>query len=147
MRERQASLPAGIGGRKMAPRGTPSSGTVLLPPPEQWVTGFLSQPSDFFRSSSPPFALAGAWIFAGGTAGALLLITGIRGVVRTYRRTATGPSDPYDIVRDWAAGRREAFFDRELSLLGASAGDKEREEFVASTYAAWWGGSSSASTN
>lgn len=94
-----------------------------------------------------PFALAGAWIFAGGTAGALLLITGIRGVVRTYRRTATGPSDPYDIVRDWAAGRREAFFDRELSLLGASAGDEEREEFVASTYAAWWGGSPSTSTN
>jgi len=94
-----------------------------------------------------PFALAGAWIFASGTVGALLLISGIRGVVRTYRRTATGPSDPYDIVREWAAGRREAFFDRELSLLGDAAGDKEREQFVASTYAAWWDGSSSTSAN
>ena len=90
-----------------------------------------------------PFALVGAWIAAGGAVGVLLLFAGIRGVIKTYRRTANTPADPYDIVREWASERREAFFERELALLGEHASAEERERLVASTYSLWWGENSS----
>lgn len=94
-----------------------------------------------------PFALVGAWIFAGGALGVILMVVGIRGVVRTYRRNTASPSNPYDIVREWADQRREAFFDRELSLLGEDASDAERDGFVARTYSAWWAENAATAAN
>jgi hypothetical protein len=87
-----------------------------------------------------PFALGGWLIGAGGVAGLTLMILGIRGVVRTLKKQAAMPRDPFDAIRDWAQQRRNAYF--EESYREARSLDPEEftlDEFVQGQIATWWG--------
>ncbi len=87
-----------------------------------------------------PFALAGWTIGLGGALGLTLLILGIRGVVRTLKKQSAMPKDPYDAIREWAAERRNAYFQE--SYRDSRAFDPDEltlDEFVRGQLAIWWG--------
>jgi hypothetical protein len=93
-----------------------------------------------FSLTVAPFALQDwkAWI--GGLIGLTLLILGVRGVIRTFRRHSALPIDPYDSVRMWATQRREAYFQDAYQRYRQTA---EREipfeRFIYEHSASWWG--------
>jgi hypothetical protein len=87
-----------------------------------------------------PFALAGWTIGLGGALGLTLMILGIRGVVRTLKKQSAMPRDPYDAIREWAAVRRNAYFQE--SYRDSRAFDPDEltlDEFVRGQLAIWWG--------
>ena len=87
-----------------------------------------------------PFALAGWTIGLGGALGLTLLILGVRGVVRTLKKQSAMPKDPYDAIREWAAERRNAYFQE--SYRDSRAFDPDEltmDEFVRGQLAIWWG--------
>ena len=87
-----------------------------------------------------PFALPGWWISLGGITGLVLLIVGIRGVTRTARRQSTVPGDPFDIIREWAATRRQAYLSDAYSAARQHSGEEfTLDEFHNRLLATWWG--------
>ncbi len=85
-----------------------------------------------------PFALPGAWVFAGGALGGIFIILGIRGVIGAYRKNSESPADPYDLVRAWSDERRDAYFARKFEQLGTSS-PEDRDRLVHDAYLRWWG--------
>ncbi len=87
-----------------------------------------------------PFALSGWTIGLGGAAGLTLMVLGIRGVARTLKKQSAMPQDPLDAIRDWAARRRDTYFQE--AYREARALDPEEvtlDEFVQRQLATWWG--------
>ncbi|MGA1452337.1 MAG: hypothetical protein ACO318_00420 [Pontimonas sp.] len=88
-----------------------------------------------------PFALQGFTIALGGLMGVVLLIVGIRGVIRTIKRQSAMPDDPLDAIRDWAAGRRNDYFIESYRESRAIDPDElTLDEFVQGQITLWWGG-------
>ena len=87
-----------------------------------------------------PFALSGWIIGAGGVAGLTLLILGIRGIVRTIKKQAAMPRDPFDAIRDWAGERRNTYFAESYQEVRSLDPDElTLDEFVQGQIAIWWG--------
>lgn len=87
-----------------------------------------------------PFALSGWSIGVGGLVGLSLMILGIRGVVRTHKKQSALPHDPLDVIREWAAQRRDAYFTETYRESRAFDPDElTLDEFVRGQLAIWWG--------
>jgi hypothetical protein len=94
-----------------------------------------------FTGAVTPFALDGWLIGVGGGLGLILLIIGIRGVVRTLRKQSAMPQDPYDAIREWSSHNRSQYFLEQYRE--ARAHDPEEvtmDEFVQGQLSLWWGG-------
>ena len=95
-----------------------------------------------------PFALTGWVIGVGGILGVLLMIIGIRGVVRTLRKQSTMPQDPVDAIREWAAERRDTYFAQAYKEARSLDPDEVTlDEFVQGQVAIWWDETSEAAKN
>lgn len=95
-----------------------------------------------------PFALTGWVIGVGGILGVLLMIIGIRGVVRTLRKQSTMPQDPVDAIREWAAERRDTYFAQaynEARLLDPD--EVTLDQFVQGQVTIWWDETSEVAKN
>jgi hypothetical protein len=93
-----------------------------------------------FTLTVSPFALPGFFIAFGGVVGLILMIIGIRGVVRTMKQQSSTPLDPLESVRVWSRERRETYFKDAYHLLRQTS-DKEptMEEFIRAKISRWWG--------
>jgi hypothetical protein len=93
-----------------------------------------------FMFAVSPFALPGWWVAAGGVAALVLIVLGVRGVVRTYKTQSGTPLEPLASIREWATQRREGYFlESYLAFRHSSPRELTLEEFVDETLRGWWG--------
>jgi hypothetical protein len=101
-----------------------------------------------FTITVSPFALPGWFAVAGGLIGLLLIILGIRGILRTLKKQNATPLDPYEAIRSWAKERRETYFRKAYQeFLAAHLTEIPAEQFTAQLVVSWWGENSEAATN
>jgi hypothetical protein len=149
-------------GSEFPPDWEPYPGAPAIPPSWPWWEDNGTSWFKFFRERAPmparslgnwfsvaalglfamtvsPFVFIGWSIAAGGLGGLVLLILGIRGVIRTLRRQSQLPLDPYDVVRMWATERREAYFREAYQEFRANS-EREitKDQFVTEKLASWW---------
>lgn len=99
-----------------------------------------------FMFAVSPFALPGWYLAIGGVASLVLIVLGIRGVVRTMKTQSAGPHEPLDVIRAWANDRRAEYFAQAYAAFRASDGeDISLERFISLQEALWWGENSAAS--
>ncbi|MCF8549781.1 MAG: hypothetical protein K9G09_02645 [Pontimonas sp.] len=95
-----------------------------------------------------PFALPGWYVAIGGTVSLVLLVLGIRGVIRTMKSQSAGPLEPLDAIRAWATERRSDYFAQAYaSFRRSDPREISLETFIASQKAQWWGESSATAEN
>lgn len=94
-----------------------------------------------------PFAFSGLFVAAGGVVGVTLLIVGMSGVIRTYRRGSEPAEKPLVVITEWARQRKEVFFSREFQRRIHIQPGLDREEMERSFTASWWGESDEAAGN
>jgi len=93
-----------------------------------------------FTLTVSPFALDGWFIATGGIVGLVLIILGIRGVVRTMKNQAGMPLDPLETIQAWSVERRRKYFlETYQALRGTAPQDHTMEEFVRAQISHWWG--------
>lgn len=86
-----------------------------------------------------PFAFSGWWIPAGGIFALTLMVTGIRGIVRTYRSQSHPPLEPLENIREWAEARRVAYFIQAHETFRLSAPEElTLGEFITRLETQWW---------
>jgi hypothetical protein len=86
-----------------------------------------------------PFALPGWYIAIGGIVSLVLLVLGIRGVVRTMKSQSAGPLEPLDAIRAWAEGRRSDYFAQAYATFRRSDSKEiSLDNFIAQQEAALW---------
>lgn len=101
-----------------------------------------------FLFAVSPFALPGWYVAIGGVISLVLLILGIRGVIRTMKSQSVGPLEPLDAIRAWATERRSDYFAQAYaSFRRSDPREISLEGFIASQEAQWWGGSSATAEN
>lgn len=99
-----------------------------------------------FMFAVSPFALPGWYIAIGGVVSLVLIVLGIRGVVRTMKTQSAGPQEPLDVIRAWANDRRTEYFAQAYATFRASdRQDISLERFISLQEDLWWGGNSAAS--
>ena len=95
-----------------------------------------------------PFAAEGWLALTGGALALILLVWGLRGVVKTLRSQHQGPSEPLETIRDWASERRDAYFAQRYPAWKVGKSDLwTMEDFMNEQLAHWWGETGEASVN
>lgn len=98
-----------------------------------------------FMFAVSPFALPGWYVAIGGLISLVLLILGIRGVIRTMKSQSAGPLEPLDAIRAWAQERRNEYFAQAYATFRRSdPAEISLETFIAAQEAQWWAESSGA---
>ncbi len=101
-----------------------------------------------FMFAVSPFALPGWYVAIGGVISLVLLILGIRGVIRTMNSQSVGPLEPFDAIRAWAAQRRSEYFAQAYAAFRRSdSREISMDTFIASQEALWWGESAASAEN
>ena len=96
-----------------------------------------------FMFAVSPFALPGWYIGIGGVLSLVLLVLGIRGVIRTMKSQSAGPVVPLDAIRAWAAARRDEYFAQAYATFRRSdPREISLATFIAQQEAKWWGDAS-----
>jgi hypothetical protein len=111
------------------------------PPPTRALGGWFAMgAAGLFTVAVSPFAFGFPDAFLPGAIALVLLIIGVRGVVRTLRRQSDWlHGDPMDRVRAWAASRREEELQRAYERHRIrSSGEPSFEEFMTSMQQWWW---------
>lgn len=87
-----------------------------------------------------PFVGEGWMIPLGGLLAVTFVVLGIRGVVRTYKSQSRAPLEPLENIREWTAGRREAYMREAYDAFRLRAREELTvEEFIQRLEAQWWG--------
>jgi len=111
------------------------------PPPSRALGWwFALGAAGLFTVTVTPFALGFPTAFIPGGLAIIAVVLGVRGVVRTLRRsTHWVGNDPMERVRRWAEGRREEFFRDAYNTHRLSSTDEHsRPEFEAAMWRRWW---------
>lgn len=86
-----------------------------------------------------PFAFSGWWIPAGGIFALTLMVTGIRGIVRTYKSQPHAPLEPLENIRAWTEARRATYFTQAHENFRLSAPEElTLSDFIARLETQWW---------
>lgn len=101
-----------------------------------------------FTFAVSPFILPGWYVALGGISAVVLMVLGIRGVVRTYKTQSATPLEPLASIREWSAGRRHTYFlEAYQTFRSSSPRELTLEEFVTETLISWWAENPEVSTN
>ena len=116
------------------------------PPPARALGNWFSLAAlGLFIFAVSPFALPGWYVAIGGLISLVLLILGIRGVIRTMKSQSAGPLEPLDAIRAWAQERRNEYFAQAYATFRRSdPAEISLETFIAAQEAQWWAESSGA---
>jgi len=95
-----------------------------------------------------PFAAEGWWALTGGGFSLILLVWGLRGVVKTLRSQQQGPSEPWEMITQWASERRHAYFTQRYPAWKIDKSDElTMDDFMNEQLSNWWGETREASEN